>query len=247
MVDGVIYVIGGVNWWLPTPMRSTVEAYDSVTDTWSEKADMSAPKAWLTTAAVNGRIYAIGGMRRLPNGDWTILDDVEEYDRVRDVWTKKQDMPAPRAFLGAAVVDDGIYVTGGFGVEFFLPRVEIYAPAKDRWNNGNLMPMPLETVKVGVDGKIYVIGGENASPLVEIYDTTTRKWSVGTQMPTGRNRLSTSVVNGKIYAIGGANADLDAAYKTVEVYDPQGDPNEPFAVSPQGRLATMWGEIKERH
>lgn len=79
---------------------------------------------------------------------------------------------------------------------------------------------------------------------VESYDPLTDTWTRKADMPTARWGLATGVVNGKIYAIGGGNAARDVVYNTVEIYNPQGDLNEPFAVSPQGKLATMWGKIK---
>lgn len=55
---------------------STVEEYDPVTDTWTEKVNMPTPRISLSTSVVNGKIYAIGGW----NGDQFILSTVEEYD-----------------------------------------------------------------------------------------------------------------------------------------------------------------------
>jgi len=80
-----------------------------------------------------------------------------------------------------------------------------------------------------VDGKIYVIGGTDNLygwadywSTVEVYDPATDTWTKKADMPTGRARLSTSVVDGKIYAIGGS-PHRDAEVSTVEVYDPATD------------------------
>jgi hypothetical protein len=40
---------------------STVEEYDPKTNTWTKKANMPTPRVALSTSAVNGKIYAIGG------------------------------------------------------------------------------------------------------------------------------------------------------------------------------------------
>jgi N-acetylneuraminic acid mutarotase len=75
VVDGIIYAIGG---WGGEPdadgtFLSTVEAYDPAMDTWAKKADMPTGRAALSTSAVNGYIYAIGGW------DVAANDVVEEY------------------------------------------------------------------------------------------------------------------------------------------------------------------------
>ena len=62
VVDGKIYAIGG--WGGGTPQHrwySAVEEYDPETDTWTKKADMPTDRAYLSSSAVNGKIYAIGG------------------------------------------------------------------------------------------------------------------------------------------------------------------------------------------
>ena len=62
-VNGKIYAIGGFG---ETSVGglvvfSTVEAYDPATDTWTKKTDMPTARDVLSTIAVNGKIYAIGG------------------------------------------------------------------------------------------------------------------------------------------------------------------------------------------
>jgi N-acetylneuraminic acid mutarotase len=81
-----------------------------------------------------------------------------------------------------------------------------------------------------IDGKIYVIGGTDTIyrvatdyfSTVLMYDPTTDTWTMKADMPRGRARAATCVVNGKIYAIGGSpHGDADFAF--VEMYDPATD------------------------
>jgi len=84
VVNGNIYAVGGV-----TKLKgvksyfSTVEECDPETDTWLKKADMSTPRAYLSTSVVKGKIYAIGGSRQWPVNilrQWPVpLATVEEY------------------------------------------------------------------------------------------------------------------------------------------------------------------------
>jgi N-acetylneuraminic acid mutarotase len=80
---------------------------------------------------------------------------------------------------------------------------------------------------LGLDGKIYVAGGEltnNTSPYLnqlEAYDPVADTWSEKAPMPTARFGLGLATApNGKLYAIGGYNGSYLA---TVEVYDPTTD------------------------
>ena len=75
---------------------------------------------------------------------------------------------------------------------------------------------------------IYAIGGvKNAwvgpdLSTVEAYDPATDSWTKKADMPTGRDYLSTSVVNGIIYAIGGGIVGW-RVLTAVEAYDPVTD------------------------
>ena len=157
-------------------------------------------------------------------------------------------MPAGRYDRSTSVVNGKIYAIGGFIGCCWTPVswVEEYDPATDTWTEKKDMPDPPRGFHSSsvVNGKIYVIGGainfNSALSTVEIYDPTTDSWEKGLDMPTERRWLSTSVVRGKIYAIGGSTA-ANVALSTVEEYTPEG---WSFAVSPQGKLATTWGQLK---
>jgi RNA polymerase sigma factor (sigma-70 family) len=154
-------------------------------------------------------------------------------------WTKKADMPTGRWVLGTSVVNGKIYAIGGDGIGG-LTAVEEYDLTRDVWTKKANMPtgrVALSTCTV--NGKIYAIGGEVT--VVEAYDPTTDKWEEVTNMTSPRLCPSTSVVNGKIYVIGGAWDFIKLS--TVEEYTPEGW--QPFAVSPQGKLSSKWGQMKQ--
>lgn len=72
-------------------------------------------------------------------------------------------------------------------------------------------------------GQIYAVGGltkngESVST-VEIYDPTTKEWSMGEAMSMLRSRVGVAVTDGKLYAFGGFNGQ--ERLSTVEVYDPK--------------------------
>ena len=68
-----VYAIGGSRKGGSPPQNdsSAVEEYDPTTDTWARKTSMAIPRWGLSTAEVNGKIYAIGG--------GNVLSTVEEY------------------------------------------------------------------------------------------------------------------------------------------------------------------------
>jgi len=61
-------------------------------DKWARKADMPTERGYLATSAVDGKIYAIGGMKFRDGGNQGIcvtVQAVEAYDPKFDIWTKK--------------------------------------------------------------------------------------------------------------------------------------------------------------
>ena len=113
VVNGKIYAIGGYSGkWPDIILASIVEEYDPATNTWTRKADMPTARARLSTSAVNGKIYAIGGdIAVSPNTTATSV--VEEYDPATDTWIRVTDMPTARAYVSTGVVDGKIYAIGG--------------------------------------------------------------------------------------------------------------------------------------
>ncbi len=79
VVNGKIYAIGGVvGIWPNIAPTSIVEEYDPATDTWRKVEDMPTARTSLSSSAVDGKIYAIGGQTLWPNMSRT----VEEYRAV---------------------------------------------------------------------------------------------------------------------------------------------------------------------
>ena len=262
VVRGRIYVFGGTtNNFEAVP---TVEEYDPKTDTWTKKADMPTARLGLAAAVVGGKIYTIGGAESFffPSGA------VEVYDPLTDTWEKRADMPNPRWGISAVAVASKIYVSGGAvdnSHQKCTDTMEMYTPKTDTWTKKS--DMPIDYFNVGFSfvnsGRIYAIGGQkwegrnNDGRLndgwtlhwtVFEYDVEKDKWTrLNDDLPTERSILSTSVVNGIIYAIGGWEGGCCGPTAIVEAYTPNGWPfPKAFSVSPQSKLATKWGAIKQR-
>jgi N-acetylneuraminic acid mutarotase len=183
----------------------------------------------LSTCVVDGKIYAIGGA----GPEWQALGSVEEYDPATDTWTTKSEMPTARQGLSTNVVNGKIYAIGGgvsnsesYGSVETYSTVEEYDPATDTWTTKSEMPTSrgFHSANV-VDGKIYIIGGSQASaPIrnvvktVEVYDPATDTWTQKGDMPRGIGAGYSSVVDGKIYVFGGY-----VFSDRVDEYDPATD------------------------
>src|ERR687891_1057581 len=155
------------------------------------------------------------------------------------LWTAGVPMPTPRTEVTAAVLEDDIYVIGGFD-EFgqVTDIVEVYNIANNTWSNAAApLPEPLHhTAASSYNGKIYVVGGYTApwSPTNKlfIYDPVQNSWQEGKSMPTARGALNVNFVNGILYAIGGSS---DRPVGSNEAYDPSSDAWTSKALMPTAR------------
>jgi N-acetylneuraminic acid mutarotase len=75
VVDGRIYVVGGYKK-VYGEVLSDVEVYDPVLDSWRKEPDMPFTRTMFAAAAVNGKIYIIGGTTDFNS----VEKDVWEYD-----------------------------------------------------------------------------------------------------------------------------------------------------------------------
>ena len=185
-VGGKIYVIGGATtadgskdpfftFFGPSKVLATNDVYDPATNKWESRTPMSVARNHAFGAAVNGKIYVIGGR----TGHAFILsatntDVVEEYNPVSNSWSApKERMPTPRS--GGAWGTDGrrIFVAGGEVTTTELVgafrAIEAYDTVTNSWMTLPPMPMPRHGVAGAVIGsRFHLVSGmiQSAGALV---------------------------------------------------------------------------------
>jgi len=189
-----------------------------VEDTWAAKAPMHQARAGLGVAAVNGKIYAIGGT--VASGQYppdcyrgSFVGTNEQYDPATDTWTTKASMPTPRDYFAIAAYQNKIYCIGGavgsavdemYGVFYSYVTSgvnEVYDTVTDTWETKT--PMPDDAMKFQVhvvNGKIYVMDWS----YVYVYDPAADSWISKTRMPPPYPESSpvSAVVGNKIIVTG---------------------------------------------
>ena len=108
-----------------------------------------------------------------------------------------------------AVLNGKLYAIGGSG----LSSVEIYDPSTETWSSGVALPSEVQSRNCDYcDGKIYLIGGRNASDQninqVLCFDPSSNQWHAKASMPTARHGVKLVWFDNRIWAIGGYMMDL---------------------------------------
>jgi N-acetylneuraminic acid mutarotase len=233
--NGKIYVMGGY----PASRVTTrsVQVYDIATDSWSFGPELPAPNNHGMAAAVNGRVYLIGG--QLTADQEGYVNTVYEHDPAQGGWVVKAPMPTLRSGGVAVVLDGKIYVAGGRvpqGADF-----AVYDPALDEWDVLPAMPTQRNHITgVAINGRVHIVGGRlgnGLSPLKttahEVFDPVAGTWTAAAPMLSGRSGINGTMALGCFHVWGGeAPTGMTPQH---EYYDPTTDqwrslPNMPLPI-----------------
>jgi N-acetylneuraminic acid mutarotase len=146
-------------------------------------------------------------------------------ETTESIWSIGKSMPTPRTEITATIINDNIYVIGGFDKSGkVLDTVEVYNIKNDSWKVIAHLPQPLHhAAATAFNGNIYVIGGytnNNWLPSAKlfIYDPKRDIWTEGSSMPTARGALTTVFLEGILFAMGGEGEngimDTNEAYNS---------------------------------
>ncbi len=110
-----------------------------------------------------------------------------------------------------------------------------------------------ETAVVELDGRLYVLGGFNASsgvlPSVRIYDAATCTWSDGPELPRAVHHVNAAVAGGTLYVLGSMQGTTFTPTEEVWAWNPSTDAGwTPRARMPEGtqRASAVVGVIDGR-
>lgn len=221
VVDGFIYVIGGVDG--VGFVRSTEFAEirdDGSLGPWQQTAALNEERGFIDAVAKDGFIYVVGGGNG-PNGK-NLLRTVERAkvnaNGSLDSWkTLSSGMVMPRRCSKIVIKGSHIYALGGFAGAL-LDNVETAEILSDGelgpWKiqeQTMTLPRYVNTVKAS-HGNTYVIGGHDQIKGVGITDVEwaipgdngeVKDWQKTASMQVGRYGLTSASHGGAVYAIGG--------------------------------------------
>jgi hypothetical protein len=157
VVDGKIYLIGGINSDIPEDLTiphrlnygqritDVVEVYDPVRDTWTNGTSMPSATAHYASAVIKNKMYFIT----------PTLNQI--YDAESDSWSRGAPPVSPDC--GSGGVTSGVFAPQRIFV-FGQNVTQSYDPTIDSWTTYSHMPTSRYNTGVAVvDDKFYVMGG----------------------------------------------------------------------------------------
>jgi DNA-binding CsgD family transcriptional regulator/N-acetylneuraminic acid mutarotase len=205
------YVIGGD---VGGTISNQLLRYEPGTNTWTALTPKPTAVGDVQAEVIGNRVYVPGG--RLANGE--ISDVFESYDPRRDRWTTLKPLPAKLSGYALAAFEGKLYVFGGWDGQNYRVEVWQYEPDLDKWTAKS----PMQTARAFADatvperqGRIYVLGGENASGALTVNesynpaedDGSGRPWSTKAPLPVPAAHMAAATSGRTIFVVGGGNAE----------------------------------------
>ena len=132
VVNDKIYVIGGITFDGLGHYNtfSENEVYDPLLNQWESKTPLPTARYGTMFGVIDNKIYVIGGGFIDETHQKELFSTNEEYNPEKGSWTTKTDMPTTRYMGAGGVVNNKIYIIGGYN-DTYLSTNEVYNPEYD--------------------------------------------------------------------------------------------------------------------
>ena len=160
-LNGVIYVVGCR---ISDTNSDRIFAYDSLSQTWSEKNNMPTARHAASLVVLDGKIWAMGGWTGQPSNVPT--NKVEIYDPITNTWSNGPSLDIAKAWTSAWVIDGNIHVAGGNGNQGGNYRSEVLRldAGTNQWVQVSILPEQKAYAGYAqIEGMIFQVSGSTAN------------------------------------------------------------------------------------
>jgi N-acetylneuraminic acid mutarotase len=204
--DGIIYIMGGSALINDVNERSNiVYMYNPLDDTWSTHGTMPVYAKDFSLTSAYGKIYLFGGMTSSTQyGDYTLSNQIYEYDPDTNNWTAANTLSSARYRLSSCLFDEVIYITGGINSSGYSnSTVETYNPLSNTVTIKNSLPAGYENHNNCVMGDSLYLLTSSSSDMLK-YTGSSDTWSSVSPSGSYSGDLF-SVINDYLYVLGSQN------------------------------------------
>ncbi|MBI4577336.1 MAG: hypothetical protein HY722_13840, partial [Planctomycetes bacterium] len=172
---------------------------------WERLPPPPTPRARLGATALEGRLYAVGGL----DGRGQALATVEVYDPAAGRWSAGPPLPSPRSDLGVASLDGSLVAAGGADTEGHY-RAEGWRLETRTWTWTPIPPLPepLRALALASDGRrLHAVGGYGPggpSGRVLVWARGEAAWREAARLPSAREYAAAAADPTEgLYVVGG--------------------------------------------
>jgi Kelch motif len=226
--QSIVYVIGGSS----SDNGSTgypIEAYNTVTNTWTNKSSSADAFGLNGVGKIGSRLYFSGGAD-YGSGSLAYRKTLWAYDYTNDRILQKANMPVYSGNGVTGVISGKLYVlpgtcatelypSPGFCAAEAIRKLYRYDPSTNTWATKASAPHYHKRGAAGViNNKLYVAAGFHDFDKVadlDVYDPSTNSWKTLAPIPGGGGGATGAVIQGQLFVVtsGGAFAYNPATNK----------------------------------
>ena len=176
---------------------------------WKDYSEMPTARCYATAVGYHSMLIVVGGVIKV-EGKWTKVSTTELLDTTNGCWYTCNNLPSPHQQLKAAVMNDKLYLFGGFdkdskpSAEALVASLDNLSTHQLNWQLSPNNPWCL-SAPVVVYNKLLTVGGEQESRTSEvcIFNPSTSQWKHLTNIPAARSGTAAVGVANNIMIIGG--------------------------------------------
>lgn len=205
-VKGRIYSVAG-------NATGAVQEYNPVTNTWTQRAVVSAPYYDFGIVTWNDSlIYVIGGDNGSFTAPTTASNAVRYYNPTTNTWANATSIPVGTGKMGAGIIGNTIIIAGGYDANAvglataYRGDINPANPAQITWTQlanypGGALSRPSGAGLTNGNGVVFtggLISGTTPTSNTYLYSLTTNSWTTLPSMPTARGNMSSQLANNGI-------------------------------------------------
>ncbi|KAJ9461266.1 Kelch-like protein diablo [Diplonema papillatum] len=229
-----VYVCGGIGGNRRT--LASCEAYDPVTQQWTETSPMLRPRASFSLCSASRFLFAFGGA-----SEGRDLASNEMFDPVGQAWTPLAPLAHPRRGQGCTVYDGVVYLLGGACRGTTLNEAVGYDVERNAFLKvPNMHERRWACAAASLDGMVYALGGSSSSSTsVECYDPRCGFWIVAPELPAAMSHHLGLAYDDTIYLVGTAGDTCDGRSSPICQFYPSNHPQYNDVVIARDRHVTV--------
>ena len=221
VINDTLYIVGGYS---GLRRSNSLHSLDLRTMEWTELEPMHQSRCYVTTVALDGYLYAMGGFDGTFHVPPSRCSTVERFDPSTGRWTFLSPMINARSDAGAVSYKGKIWIVGGYNGTTYLQSVERYSPATDTWEE--MADLNLARGGLGcavLNNRLFAIGGFSYFARLDAVewldlDDRSRAWESAPKMILKRSNFGVTVLNENQILVAGGFTSGDNATDESELF-----------------------------
>ena len=179
---------------------------------WKDYSEMPTARCNATAVGYHSMLIVVGGVIKV-EGKWSRVSTTELLDISNGCWYTCNNLPSPHQQLRAAIMNDKLYLLGGFdkdgkpSPQVFVASLDALSTHQLNWRSAMAMNTPLCcSAPVVLYNKLLSVGGrsqESRTSKLCIFNPLTGQWKHLTNIPAARSGTAVVGVAHNIMIIGG--------------------------------------------